>query len=494
MTTRIAIGGIAHETNEYVASPTTLDRFHVARGEEIVTGAQGSRTYLGGMIDAARDIGAEVVPTLSAIAGPWGTITAATYDALKDELVERIVAAGADAVALDLHGAGVAEGVPDLEGDLATAVREAVGPDVPIVVTHDLHGNITRTEAEAVDAMFGVHHYPHDDMYERGREAIDLIPRLLAGELHPVIHVERLPMLLPTTTTYQGAMVEINELCWSLEDKPGVIDCTFMHGFPYTDNVNVGSQVVVTTDGDADLARTVAREVAEAVWARRDDFLQDHPDPAEAIERALVAEGRPVVINETSDNPGGGTPCDGTHLLRAMIEADLDDAVFVGIFDPEVVEQAHEAGVGATIDVRLGGKTDDLHGTPIEATATVRILTDGEYTVEAPMGRGSRVPLGRTALLRVGKLDVIVISRGVQTIDRGPLILHGIDPTQRKVVALKSSNHFRSGFQDLAAAIVTTDPPGLTTLKMDTFAREISPRPIWPIDPDATYPASWAES
>jgi microcystin degradation protein MlrC len=226
------------------------------------------------------------------------------------------------------------------------------------------------------------------------------------------------------------------------------------------------------------------------VWARREQFVVRHPQPAEAVRQALAMDGRPIVLNETSDNPGGGTPCDGTHLLRALLDARPDDAVFVGIKDPEVVEQAHEAGVGAVIDIKLGGKTDSLHGTPIACTAYVRTLTDGNVTLEAPMGGGSVLRLGRTAGLLIDGVDVIVISRGEQTFDRTPLVLHGIDPLTRKLVALKSSHHFRSGFQALAAGIVTTDPPGLTTLQLEQLPKERSPRPIFPLDADARYPLS----
>lgn len=488
VTFRLALGGLEHETNQYVAFPTTLAHFRVTRGKDIITGDHG-RTYLGGMLAAACDLGADVVGTLHAAAPPWGTIEGTTYLGLKDELLTALKAAlPVDAVALALHGAGVVDGLDDLEGDLCAAVRSLVGPDVPIVVTHDLHGNVTQAEADATDLMFGVHHYPHDDMYERGREAIESIPLLLNGHWHPTTHVERLPLLLPTTTTYLGAGAQALELCRQAEDDDAVIDCTFMHGFPYTDNSIVGSQVVVTTNDDPEHARYVARKVAAAIWALREQFVVQHLLPAEAVSTALATDGRPVVINETSDNAGGGSPCDGTHLLRALLAAKPVDAVFVGIKDPDVVRQATDAGIGTTIDIRLGGKTDRLHGDPIDCTAYVKTLTDGETRLEAPTGKGWRYPLGPTARLVIDGVDVIVISEGMQTIDRTPLLLHGIDPLDRKLVALKSSQHFRSGFQDLAAAIITTDPPGLTTLQLDQLPRSRSPRPLFPLDADAAYP------
>jgi microcystin degradation protein MlrC len=504
MTFTVAIGGLAHETNQYVRRPTPLEDFRISRGDEI-TALTGARTYISGMLDAAQEAGARVVGTLHAVANPSGVIEADAYQTLKSELLRRLQdALPIDAVVLDLHGAGVAEQTDDVEGDLGAAVRDLIGPDVALVVTHDLHGHITDREAAAVDAMFGVHHYPHDDMYERGVEAVAAIPELLAGRWRPTIHVERLPLLLPATTTYHGVGAEILDLCQNLEKQPGVIDVTFMHGFPYTDNRLVGAHVIATTNDDAALAAQIGREAAQAVWSARDRFIVEHPPPPEAISRALALAGAPIVINETSDNPGGGAPADhppppppppggpppphGTHLLRALLDAHPAGAVFCGIKDPQVVEAARLAGVGSTIDVEIGGKTDDLHGAPIRCRGYVKTLTDGEIVIEAAMGRGFRMNVGPTALLIVDGVEVIVFSRAVQTIDRTPLLLHGIDPTQRKIIALKSSNHFRSGFDALAAAIITTDPPGLTTVRLENLPRTRTPRPVFPLDPGAVYP------
>ena len=484
---RVAVGGLSHETNQYVVAPTTKKDFTVARGEQVLAFA-GTRTYLGGMLDAARQLGVEAVGTLHALAMPSGVIDAATYQELKQALLDSLEAVTpVDAVVLDLHGAAVAEGVDDVEGDVCEAVRALVGPDVAVVVTHDLHGHITDREAAAVDAMFAVHHYPHDDMYERGWEALEAVPPIVNGTWRPVIHIERLPMLLPTTTTYQGVGADILEMCQRLEKEPGVLDVTFMHGFPYTDNRHVGAHVVVITDNDEKRARSVGKRAAADIWARRAEVLVDLPQPKDAIDQALAVAGQPVIINETSDNPGGGAPGDGTFLLRALIEAQPESAVFCGLCDPISVQSAITAGVGATIELSLGARTDELHGEPLRCQAYVKAITDGTVTLEAPMGRGWQVSVGPTALLLIDGIEVILYSKSQQTIDRTPLLLHGIDVNQRKIVALKSSQHFRSGFQELAAAIVTTDPPGLTTMQVGQLPRQLTPRPIFPLDADASY-------
>lgn len=483
---RIALGGLSHETNTYadaVTGPTGLDRFVVQRGDRMLR-ARGSDNYVGGFLDACDELGAEPVPTLWAWAGPSGTITADAFTTLGDELLRRLQdAMPFDAVALELHGAGVVEGIDDLEGHLGAEVRRLVGPDVPIVAALDLHANITDEMAEVFDVFFGNHLYPHTDGRERGFEAVAAIPRILAGTWTPVTRVEHLPMLLPPATTEPGGpAAEMNDLCRTIEARPGVIDCTVFHGFPFVDVPHVGVHVVVTTDDDPGLASSCASEVASWIWEQRDRFRREAYSAEGAVDAArdLVAEGaRPVVINETSDNPGGGAPGDGTHLLRAMVDAELEDAAFGFIADPDVADEAHRAGVGARLDVRLGGKHGDLHGEPVDLSCVVRTLTDGRIVLQHMM-RGVPLDLGPSARLRCGGLDIVVTSKPFQTLDAEIFLLHGIDVARCSVVGLKSSQHFRAGFGHLAGAILTVDGPGLTTNQVEVFEHARAGRPLWP--------------
>jgi microcystin degradation protein MlrC len=487
---KIVLAGIVHETNTYCAEPTPLEAFRVERGDAAARREAGTQTYAGGMLAAAGELGAQVAVAFVADTEPSGIIRASAYDAMKEDLLSSLTAElPADAVALTLHGAGVAEGVDDLEADLCRAIRAAVGPDVRIVLSLDLHGNISQELADTVDAMFGVHLYPHTDMYERGHEAVSLLPRLLEAEVRPVTHVERVPMLIPTTTTLRGPLARVNDFCAELEARPGVIDVTLFHGFPYADVPLAAASVVATADGDRDLARDCAEQVAALVWSLRDELLPDSLSAAEAVDRALHVGRGPVVINETSDNPGGGAPGDGTHLLREMLERKLENAVFGYIADAEVVQQAQRAGVGATISVSLGGKTDELHGAPIELTAYVKCLTDGNIILRA-IAAGARLEHGPMARLQVGGVDILVGTRRTQTLDPELFLLHGIDVRRSAIVALKSSNHFRAGFEEVASEIVTADTPGLTTLKLEVFPRARTLRPVWPLDAEALYSPS----
>lgn len=500
---RIAIGGIEHETNTYATAAmgfTAIGAFVTARGEECAR-YRGKRTAVGGFYAAADRLDdVELVPTLWCWAGPSGVIERAAYESLRDELIERLRAAGpVDGVALALHGAGVAEHVDDLEADLAAAVRAVVG-DVPIVATFDLHGNVTAEMAASIDVMLGVHEYPHIDFFDRGVEAIELMPALVSGAVRPTSYVQPVPIMLPTSTTDAGfPAAAMRDRCLAAEQKPGVVDVTFFHGFPYTDVPASGCSIVVTTNADQALAERIAKELAAELWASRDDFRVESLSPSVALElasRAVAEHGGPVVVNETSDNPGGGTPGDGTHLLRAMIDARIENACFGFVYDPGVAEAAHAAGVGNTIDVALGGHHGDLHGEPIETSAYVKVLTDGRFVHTNPMLSGVRMSFGKCARLQIGGpdgLDVIVTSERHQTLDPEIFILHGIDVTTRSVVGLKSSQHFRAGFRDLATAIITADSPGLTTLDVTVFAHERAPGPHWPHDPTLQW-SPWPDT
>ena len=484
--TRIAIAGINHETNTYAQGLTTAADFYQLRGARLLS-RRGTETDIGGALDACAARGFEAVPLLVAGAQPSGTIEASAYEDFKQEILTGLVDAGPfDGVFLGLHGAGVVEGIPDLEADLAHAVRRQVGEAVPVVAVFDLHGNVTQNMGDALDGVFACHQYPHIDLHLRAFEAIDLIAAMLTEKFRPSVYVASVPVLLPTTTTFHGIGESFLAEVLAAESDADLIDVSWFHGFPYADVPQSGSQLVVTSRGDPAAAADIARRLANRLWQLRDEFLPERLTAAEAVARARSSDARPVVINETSDNCGGGTPGDGTHLLRAMLAAGVTNAAFGFIVDPEVAQQAHRAGVGATLQVELGGKTDNLHGAPLQLTAYVKALHDGRLTMLA-MARGAPLNLGPLARLVVDGIDIIVGSRRSQTFDVGPFLAVGIDVSALDIVALKSSNHFRAGFNAIAGAIVTADPPGLSTHDVTVFDHGQASRPLWPIDPAARY-------
>jgi microcystin degradation protein MlrC len=484
---RFAIGMFAHETNTFCPGLTGIDAFYDRMwltGDEVIAGHRGVRTELGGTIEVCDRLGIEIVPLVATWAEPSATVSRAAYDFIRDEFLTRLQAAGPiDALCLALHGAGSAEGIDDLEGTFLSEIRAAVGPDLPIVVALDLHGNTTQTMLDNADLLFYCHEYPHVDSYDRGVEIAELAIKIVKGELNPVMRLEILPAIIPPATTFSGPAHRVNQRCFEWERDEAVLDCNFTHGFPYSDVPVVHSSVLVTTDNQPALAEKVAKDISRFVRGMIEEFRVDLPGADEAIRQALAETALPVVIAEISDNTGGGAPGDGTHLLRALLAANEPKTAFGFIYDPAVAAQAHEAGVGATIEVKLGGFTDDLHGEPIEATAYVKCLTDGKFTYTTPVWAGMAGDHGKMARLVIGNVDVIVSSERSQTLDTEPFLLHGIDVATYRIVCLKSIQHFRAGFQDLAGVILRTDPPGATSSKLESFTYSRLTRPLWPFDP-----------
>lgn len=483
---RIAIGAIVHETNTMFGPPTPVEEFQRQgweTGEEIISHNSGVRNYLGGMIAAGEALDLEIVPTFAADAHPSGTIEQAAIETMLGNLLDGIRNAGQiDAVCLSLHGAGSAEQDEDIEGMILAAVRELVGPDMPVMATLDLHCHSTDRMIESATALLSVHEYPHVDGYERGYEAVELAARTVRGEVNPVMHLTVLPIMIAPTTSFHGPVRELNERCWEWESR-GLLDVAFIHGYPHTDVSIISTSVIAVADGDADLAKRAAEDIAEAAWEMRERFKPNLPLPAEAIQDALASEGNTVVIAEISDNPGGGSPGDGTHLLRALIEADQPGSVFGFVYDPVTAAQAHAAGPGKTIPVKIGGRTDpDMLGAPVEVDAYVKCTTDGKMIGTSPMGRGGLRNLGKMARLVIGNVDVIIGSESNQTIDSELFVLHGVDISRYKIVALKSQNHFLAGFEPIASKIIRCDPPGWTPGTLTNLNFQRVRRPIWPLD------------
>ncbi|MDB5769368.1 MAG: MlrC family protein 2 [Collimonas fungivorans] len=490
---RLAVGGIIHETNTYAAEfagMTPLSAFERYYGEDIAQAFTGSNHQVGGFIEGARRHGATLLHTFLGQATPSGTIEGAAYADMKQAILDGIrQALPLDGILLALHGAGVADDVEDIEGDLVAAVRALVGPAMPIAAVYDLHGNMTEQMQQACDLTLPCKLYPHTDFQERGIESVDLLLRMIRGSLKPVTYVRRLPMLPYIVTTNTGFVpADVNEVCRKLGQQGGVIDCSWFHGFPYADIAAPCPAVICTTDGDLALAKRCADEAAAWIWRHREDFRPGFPAPAAGVAQAMAADTGPIVINEYADNPGGGTPGDGTHLLRALLEARPASGTccFASINDIAVVRQAVHAGVGNTIRVSLGGKMGRFQGEPIVADAYVKAITDGRFTNRAgSMFEGVHFDLGAMCRLVIQGVDVIVASRAEQIYDAEPFLLHGIDAARYKIIALKGANHFRAGFRTLAAKIITVDSEGLSTAAITSFPRERLAAKVWPLDDGA---------
>jgi len=513
---KIFIANFGHETNTFSAERCDFERFAPngwILGDDIIDTYEGVPHYLGGMISAAKDLGVGLAPGI-AIANAGPLVTKECLDYICGELIDRLKQRKdeIDGVCLALHGAGCAETTDDLEGYTLEKVREVVGPDMPVTVALDLHGNITPQMVELSNGLFGIKEYPHIDTAQSGRLAFETLARIIEGKTATFTSLVRLPMFVAplAASTFNDPMKSVKEYVAGYVKRAGLIDGTFFHGFPYQDVPYSNASVVVVADS-RDKADAAAKEIAAHIWDLRETLRAESLTVDQAIDAALAELGKPeasdkpsgsgqpsgsgkpgkgyIVINESSDNPGGGAPCDGTHLLRALIRRNVPRSILGIIYDPEIARMAHKVGVGGRVSGRLGGKTDNIHGEPIELTdAIVLNLSDGDFICVSPYGAGVKGSYGKTARLRIGAVEVVVAEiLARQTLDDRPFLITGADINQYDIVGVKSTNHFRAFFTGRAKAIVPADPPGIHTAVFSRLEFKNIQRPIYPIDPDAKF-------
>lgn len=489
---RLAIAGLAHETNTFAGGMTDYSAFEgksgrpsLYRGREIFDALRGKNICAGGFIAAAEKPGVELAPLLWASAQPSGTVRHEAYLRLRDEILDRLrKARPIDGVLLDLHGAMVTDQCEDVEGDFIREVRALAGSGVPVIATLDLHANITERMAHEAAALIGYDTYPHVDYFERGAEAANLAAAILNKAVSPVTAYRQLNMIIapPKQCTMQGPMADAFRLVHEMEHRPGIINITLSGGFPFADIRDAGVSVVVTANADKALAERTADELARYLWSRRGDFKASLTPVREAVEYALRTKRGPVVLADGSDNPGGGAPCDGTVMLDALVRANVPSAVVAIIADPEAVAQAHMAGAGRRTTLVVGGKTDKRHGPPLTLTGEVRWAGEKDYVNKGAMMTGMRVSMGRAAVFAVNNVEVILTENRFQPFDCEALRCLGIEPRERLLIGLKSAVHFRADYQPIAAKIFDLDTPGIHSPNLFNYEYRRLRRPIYPLD------------
>ena len=481
---RLVIGGISHETNTFSPFQTDINGFNVIRGEEALRRFRGTRENGSGFIDGCSKYGFVPVPTIFASGGASGLITSHAFDTLLGELLEGIRNTRPfDGVVLALHGAGVSENHDEIEGYILSQVRKLVGKGVPIVSTFDFHSNYTSLEVESADVLIGHDTNPHIDGYERGLEAIQVIKRLIDGSLKPT-KAFRQPRMMPyRAITNHHPMKRIMDRAHEMEEIEGVETITVAQGFPNADVEFAGMSVIVTTNDNQELADRCADELSDLAWSLRRDFLVNDLVPVrEGIKRVEQAKEGPIILADTGDVSGGGGTCRGVTVLRAVLEAGLENGVVAAIADPEAVEKAIEVGVGREVTLDLGGKVDRVHGEPIKVTGLVKLISDGRFVRKGPMGTGSEANMGKTVVLRIGSIDVIVTEKRHYPTDLQFYRSLGIEPTEKKFIVIKGMTHFRSSHEPISKEIIYLDTPGLTSLRLAGFGFKKLRRPIFPLD------------
>ena len=483
---RIAVAAIAQETDTFspmVADLKDFEGYGLYFGDEILARMRGIGP-IGGFLEVAAEQHptAELLPLVRAWAGAGGTITASTLDYLTERLISGLKQSlPVDAVFLALHGAAASENDDDVEGKVLQAVRDVVGDAIPIAVCLDHHANITARMARHANLLIGHETQPHDTI-ATGRKTARALFAMLRGEIHPSLAWRKIPMITPQDQflTSRGPMQEWFDLAREMERRPGVIDVSPYPMQPWLDAAEGGWSVVVHTDGNPDLARTIAGEMAAAAWRLRERFWEsERVSPAEAVRQAVAAERGLIILSDTGDSVYGGAPGDSTCLLRALLEQQIPCVALVPMIDPGAVEEAISAGVGAEISVELGGKVDHVFSRPVRVTGRVAAASRG-LTVNLP-DRGV-CDLGRTALLEVGQIRVVVMELRCFAINHPILYTHlGLEIENAKMVVVKTASNFQF-FSRWRNGLLRVDSPGMTQSDLTAFEWKHIPRPIYPLD------------
>jgi len=496
---RIAIGGFQHETNTFAPSPADYAAFEagggwpgVQYGEPLFGAVAGANIPAAGAIDALRAAGHQLVGTAWAAASPSAAVTADAFERIAGGMLERLRAAlPVDGVYLDLHGAMVSERHDDGEGELLRRVREVVGPRVPVAASLDLHCNFTRAMFEHADAFVAYRTYPHIDMAETGARAARLLDRMLrdgarlSGAWRGFDYLTGIPsqcsFIEPCRTLYADLA--------ALEAKFDVA-LSFTPGFPMADFAECG-MAVCGYGADAKKVEAAVDELrGRVVDAEKDFALELHlPDDAVARARQRGEPGRPVVLADTQDNPGAGGNGDTTGLLASLVRQRAEGAVLGLLIDKESAAKAHAAGQGATLGFALGGKSRVPGDAPFTGEFTVERLGDGQFTCTGPMFKGFRMTLGNMALLRskaAPGVRVVLASRKVQAADQEMFRHVGIEPVKERILALKSSVHFRADFEPIAKEVLVVKAPGPALadpveFKWTKLRKGVRLRPLGPV-------------
>jgi len=457
---RIFVAGIITETNTFAPWPTGRRGFeeHGFFRGDAGTSASGAETALIARLWrelAARD-GHEVVESILAFAQPSGPTIHAVYETYRNEILADFQSKGPfDIVLLFLHGAMVSTECDDCEGDLIARLRAIAGPKTAIGAVLDLHCHLTDAMLQNATALITVKEYPHIDFPERSRELYDLCHRGAKGEIRPVsvLFDCRMVGFYPTTSE---PMRSLTDWLFEVEKRERVLSVSFGHGFPWGDTPDTGSRVIAITDNDPALARAIAEEIGLKIYAAREALLPRYRN----IEKALLAareSNAMAVLADTADNAGGGAPSDNVSLLDAMLQQGARDAAFGAIWDPIAAETCAEAGVGTKLRLRLGGKAGAASGAPLDVGATVKAV---KPKFDQGGLSGSRVAMGLTVWVEVEGIDVVINSTRTQVFCPDAFTGLGIDLSTKRIVVVKSSQHYQAGFGPLTETIIPVATPG----------------------------------
>lgn len=480
---RIAVGGIQHETNVFAPYRAKYEVFDardewppLCRGERMLDEVGGMNLPVSGAIERLRELGHEIVPLLWCSATPSAHVTEDAFERISAMMLETLAASGSvDAVMLDLHGAMVCEHFADGDGELLRRFRAAVGDDVPIAASLDLHANVSEQMLAQASVLEIFRTYPHVDMIETGVRAADLIELLLKHKLarFPASASRRAGFLIPpiwgcTLVDPAGAIYDhLND-----QVKGKVMGMSLACGFPLSD-VAEAEPLIVAYGFEQAAVDAAADELLAEVVRRESEFTGRLYAIEEAVSEAITlaaSADKPVILTDAQDNPGSGGVGETTEILRALIEHDAQQALVGVINDAAAAQAAHRAGIGALVEISLGGKSGFPGNLPLQAEFRVLALSDGCFRATGAMLVGAEMDLGPTALLEIASVRIVVGSKAMQTIDQSMFRHLGVEPARQRIISLKSSVHFRNDFQDICSSVLPVIAPGPASVDLSSVA------------------------
>ncbi len=491
---KFAIAMLKHETNTFSPVPTPLESLGPDGplvGDAAYNYFKGTGSPIGAFIDMAEAMGADVHIPAAARTMPSGPVHRAAFEHVSDLICDNLKAEAYDALFLDLHGAMVAEGFEDGEGELLARIR-AVAPDLPIGIGLDFHANMSEDMIRNSDIIVGYKTYPHMDMYEAGQRAGELLLEFMAGKIAPRMVVESCPLLpnIVRMATDEAPMSEIMALAEKLETG-NILSISVFPGFPLADTSKTRLNVLAIENGNSGAAEDACRQILELAWRGREDFAFDSEPLEDSIRRAKGLTDGPVLLIDLADNCNSGGTLDTMTVIEEALKQGLDNVVAGPICDPWAVAQMIEAGVGAHVTLPLGGKMDmpsiDQEAQPLELTGTVKVISDGRFIVRGPVFTGMQVELGRAVVFDTGAMEILVSEDRIEPLDLAMFRFVGIEPMDKSYIILKSKIQYRPTFGAAAKHIIECDSDGVAGLNFERFPFKNLARPIYPLDEDATF-------
>ena len=503
---RIATLGIHHETNTFASNNTTMAEFErsglqtyaVQRGQQYYDMHEKSQTSMAGFIQASKRLDFELVPLIFAATDPAGTISKEVFDTLGGEALDMLREQGPfDGVLLNQMGAAVSEEYPDMDGELARRVREIVGPNVPVAMTLDLHANVSQQMADETDALVIYKTNPHIDAVPRAHDACDLVTRMARENWRPAKWLEQPPMVVGIFQhdTRDMPMKAVLDDLETVLSKPGVVGGSIGEGYPWSDVHENGLACYVLHEDSVNESKKWARWIADRAWSNRVDLYEPvGPSPSQAVTQALEkastkpADSGPIVLLDVGDNIGAGSSGDSTFLLTEAVGQGAKSWLQT-VRDPDAIEACLAAGIGSDITVSVGGKTDLLHGEPVELTGRITRISDGRFEDTGTVHAGWRFfDAGTTVVIECDQgPTVALVTTRIGNMSREQYYSLGYRPDDFEIVVAKGVVSPRPAYQPIAHEMITVNTPGATSADMSTFDYKNVRKSLYPLDPDAQY-------